>query len=105
MTEPAVASSDPENLELSIAPDGDGYVLDGRKWWTTGALGDTCRIAIVMGVTDPDADLEAPPLDDPGTDGHPREWVVERGLPVFGYHDRGGHGVVRFDGVRVPGRT
>ncbi len=101
MTEPAVASSDPRNLELSIAPDGDGYVLDGRKWWTTGALGDTCRIAIVMGVTDPAADpkrrhsMILVPMDTAGV-------VVERGLPVFGYHDRGGHGVVRFDGVRVP---
>ena len=72
MTEPAVASSDPRNLELSIAPDGDGYVLDGRKWWTTGALGDTCRIAIVMGVTDPDADpkrrhsMILVPMDTPG---------------------------------------
>ncbi|MBA2338330.1 MAG: acyl-CoA dehydrogenase family protein [Acidimicrobiia bacterium] len=101
MTEPAVASSDPRNLQLGIVTDGDGYVLDGTKWWTTGALGDTCRVAIVMGVTDPDADpkrrhsMILVPMDTDGV-------VVERGLPVFGYHDRGGHGVVRFDGVRVP---
>ncbi|MGI8823168.1 MAG: acyl-CoA dehydrogenase family protein [Acidimicrobiia bacterium] len=101
MTEPAVASSDPRNLETAIVADGDGYVITGRKWWTTGALGDTCKIAIVMGVTDPEGDprhrhsMILVPMDTPGVE-------VERGLPVFGYHDRGGHGVVRFEGVRVP---
>ena len=101
MTEPAVASSDPSNLELGIVADGDDYVLTGRKWWTTGALGDTCKVAIVMGVTDPDADrrrrhsMILVPMDAPGVE-------VERGLSVFGYQERGGHGVVRFDGVRVP---
>ena len=101
MTEPAVASSDPRNLEARIVRVGDEYVITGRKWWTTGALGSNCEVAIFMGVTDPDADpkgrysMVLVPMDADGV-------VVERGLSVFGYQDRGGHGVVRFDEVRVP---
>ncbi len=101
MTEPAVASSDPRNLETSIRREGDEYVIDGRKWWSSGAASKDCKIAIVMGVTDPDAPPKARysmvlvPLDTPGV-------TVVRDLPVFGYHDRGGHGEIVYDGVRVP---
>ncbi len=101
MTEPAVASSDPRNLEASIVRDGEDYVINGRKWWTTGASGSTCKIAVFMGVTDPDADPKGRysmilvPMDAEGV-------TVERSLSVFGYQDRGGHGVVDFSDVRVP---
>jgi acyl-CoA dehydrogenase len=107
MTEPEVASSDPRNLAARIRRDGGDYVIDGRKWWTTGAAGSTCRVAIFMGVTGssadsgPDADARTRhsmilvPMDTPGV-------TVERSLPVFGYHDRGGHGEVTFENVRVP---
>jgi acyl-CoA dehydrogenase len=101
MTEPDVASSDATNVRMSIRREGDEYVLDGRKWWTSGALHPHCRILIVMGQTDPDA---APhrrqsqvlvPLHSPGLE-------IVRGLPVFGYQDQEGHAELRFDGVRVP---
>ncbi|TAM84992.1 MAG: acyl-CoA dehydrogenase [Jatrophihabitans sp.] len=103
MTEPAVASSDATNIRLTIREDGDGYVLDGRKWWSTGAMRPECRLAIVMGVSDPDAarhrrhSMILVPLDTPGV-------RVERSTTVFGYDDgpHGGHGVIDFDGVRVP---
>jgi acyl-CoA dehydrogenase len=103
MTEPAVASSDATNIALTITRDGDSYVVDGRKWWSTGALRPECKVAIVMGVSDPDADRHARhsmvlvPLDTPGV-------TVERSTTVFGYDDgpHGGHGVIRFDAVRVP---
>jgi acyl-CoA dehydrogenase len=101
MTEPAVASSDPRNLEARITRDGDEYVVTGRKWWTTGASGSTCKVAIFMGVTAPDAgsrdrySMILVPMDAQGV-------TVERSLPVFGYQDRGGHGQVLFDEVRVP---
>lgn len=101
MTEPAVASSDPRNLEASIVRDGDEYVINGTKWWTTGALGSTCEVTIFMGVTDADADHRGRysmiliPMDAAGI-------TVERSLPVFGYHDRGGHGELTFHDVRVP---
>jgi acyl-CoA dehydrogenase len=101
MTEPDVASSDATNIRLSIARDGDSYILNGRKWWTTGALHPHCRILIVMGRTDPDAaphrrqSMVLVPLDTPGVE-------VVRGLPVFGYHDPGGHAEIAFSDVRVP---
>ncbi|WP_409484046.1 acyl-CoA dehydrogenase family protein [Arsenicicoccus dermatophilus] len=103
MTEPAVASSDATNIELTIRRDGDDYVLNGRKWWTTGAMNPDCQVFVVMGKTDPDAERHRQqsmilvPRDTPGL-------TVERGLTVFGYddHDHGGHGELVFDGVRVP---
>ena len=101
MTEPAVASSDPRNLETRIERRGDGYVVNGTKWWSTGAMGSTCRVAIVMGVTNPDADPKSRysmilvPTDTPGVE-------IVRNLPVFGYHDRGGHAEIRYDDVHVP---
>lgn len=101
MTEPDVASSDPRNLEATAARDGDHYVINGTKWWTTGAMSDDCKIAIFMGVTDPDAppkhrySMILVPMDTPGV-------VRERDLSVFGFHERGGHGEVSFRDVRVP---
>ena len=103
MTEPAVASSDASNIALRIERDGDEYVLNGRKWWSTGALSPDCTIFIVMGVTDPDGpvyrrqSMVLVPKDTPGV-------TVERGLSVFGYEDgtHGGHADVSFDDVRVP---
>lgn len=101
MTEPAVASSDPRNLEASIVRDGDEYIVNGTKWWTTGAASSNCTISIFMGVTDPEASprqrysMILVPMDAPGVE-------VERSLNVFGYHERGGHGVVNYRDVRVP---
>ncbi|WAX56850.1 acyl-CoA dehydrogenase family protein [Jatrophihabitans cynanchi] len=103
MTEPAVASSDATNIALTITRDGDAYVVDGRKWWSTGAMRPECKVAIVMGVSDPGADRHARhsmilvPLDAPGV-------VIERSTSVFGYDDgpHGGHGVIHYDHVRVP---
>ncbi|NUQ32769.1 MAG: acyl-CoA dehydrogenase [Dermatophilaceae bacterium] len=103
MTEPDVASSDATNIELSIRRDGDDYVINGRKWWITGAMNPECAIFIVMGKTDPDADrhrqqsMVLVPRDTPGLE-------VVRGMEVFGYddHDHGGHAELRFTDVRVP---
>jgi acyl-CoA dehydrogenase len=101
MTEPDVASSDPRNLRTRITRDGDSYVVTGRKWYTTGILDPDCALIVLMGVTDPDAapyrqqSMLLIPRDTPGI-------TVLRDLPMFGYHDRLGHGDVRFDGVRVP---
>jgi acyl-CoA dehydrogenase len=103
MTEPDVASSDATNIELSIRRDGDDYVIDGRKWWITGAMNPDCAVFIVMGKTDPSADrhrqqsMVLVPRDTPGLE-------VVRGMEVFGYddHDHGGHAELRFTGVRVP---
>lgn len=101
MTEPAVASSDPRNLAATALRTGEEYVINGRKWWTTGAVGHDCKIAIFMGVTDPDAppkqrySMILVPMETPGV-------RVVRDLPIFGYHERGGHGDVEFDNVRVP---
>ncbi len=101
MTEPGVASSDPRNLATQIRRDGDEYVINGRKWWSTGALSADCKIAIVMGVTDPDAppkqrySMVLVPMDTPGVE-------IVRDLPVFGYHERGGHGEIDYTDVRVP---
>jgi acyl-CoA dehydrogenase len=101
MTEPDVASSDATNISMRIERDGDDYVLNGRKWWTTGALHPHCRVLIVMGKTDPEAathrqqSMILVPLETPGL-------TVERTLSVFGYTDREGHGELRFEDVRVP---
>ena len=103
MTEPDVASSDATTMSATITEDGDEYVVSGRKWWSTGAMREECKVSIVMGVSDPDAARHARhamilvPLDSPGV-------TVERSTTVFGYDDgaHGGHGVISFDGVRVP---
>ncbi|WP_030514351.1 acyl-CoA dehydrogenase family protein [Nocardia sp. NRRL WC-3656] len=101
MTEPAVASSDATNVELSMVRDGDEYVLNGRKWFASNALHPNCTVLIVMGKTDPDAaphrqqSMMVVPIDAPGV-------TVMRGLPVFGYQDREGHAEIDFENVRVP---
>jgi len=101
MTEPDVASSDARNIQTSIVRDGDDYVINGVKWWTTGAMDERCTILIVMGKTNPDADahhqqsMVLVPIDTPGV-------TVERNLQVFGYVDQHGHAEVSFKNVRVP---
>jgi acyl-CoA dehydrogenase len=101
MTEPAVASSDATNVELRIDRDEDEYVLNGRKWWTSGAMRERCKIMIVMGKTDPDGPTyrqQSMILVEPSTPGV----SVLRNLPVFGYVDQEGHAEVTFEDVRVP---
>jgi acyl-CoA dehydrogenase len=103
MTEPDVASSDARNISTRIERDGDQFVINGRKWWTTGALSPRCQVFIVMGKTDPDGDwhrqqsMVLVPKDTPGV-------RVLRGLSVFGFTDdtHGGHAEVVFEDVRVP---
>ena len=102
MTEPEVASSDATNIQCSIRRDGDHYVINGRKWWTSGILHPHCKIMIVMGKTDPSAPRHQQqsqilvPADAPGV-------KVVRHLPVFGYDDAPhGHGEVVLEDVRVP---
>jgi acyl-CoA dehydrogenase len=102
MTEPAVASSDATNIESSIQRDGDEYVINGRKWWTSGAGDPRCKIAIFMGKTDPAAhrhkqqSMILVPMDTPGV-------KIERLLTVYGYdHAPHGHGELSFTNVRVP---
>ncbi len=101
MTEPDVASSDARNIRTRIERDGDDYVVTGRKWFSSGAASDRCKIAIVMGKTNPDADtyrqqsMVLVPFDAPGV-------TVEYSPKVFGYHDRSGHPIVHYDHVRVP---
>jgi acyl-CoA dehydrogenase len=101
MTEPDVASSDATNIALRMERDGDEWVLNGRKWWTSNALHANCRILIVMGKTNPEGpphrqqSMILVPLDTPGV-------TVVRNLPVFGYIDREGHAEVTFEDVRVP---
>ncbi len=101
MTEPDVASSDATNIALRIERDGGEYVLNGRKWWTSGALHPHCRIMIVMGKTRTDGprheqqSMVLVPLDTPGVQ-------IVRGLPVFGYQDQEGHAEILFEDVRVP---
>jgi acyl-CoA dehydrogenase len=103
MTEPAVASSDATNVELSMVRDGDEYVLNGRKWFASNALHRNCKVLIVMGKTDPSAaphrqqSMMVVPIDAPGV-------TVMRGLPVFGYQDREGHAEIDFADVRVPAK-
>lgn len=103
MTEPDVASSDANNIQLSIDQDGDEWVLNGRKWWSTAALRPDCKVSMVMGVTDPDApvgkrqSIVLVPFGTPGM-------TVVRSTDVLGFEDRheGGHGVIDFVNVRVP---
>ena len=102
MTEPAVASSDATNIQSSIVRDGDHYVVDARKWWTTGAMDPRCAVFIVMGVSNPDAEphrrhaMILVPRNAPGVS-------VVRPLTVFGYDDAPhGHAEVAFERVRVP---
>jgi acyl-CoA dehydrogenase len=101
MTEPAVASSDATNVELRIERSGDAYTLNGRKWWTSGAMRQRCRIMIVMGKTDPDGPTyrqQSMILVEPSTPGV----NILRNLPVFGYVDQEGHAEITFEDVRVP---
>ncbi len=101
MTEPDVASSDATNIRTRITRDGDDYVVQGRKWFSSGAMSPRCKVAIVMGVTDPDTDtyhrqsMILVPLDAPGV-------KIERNLKVFGYEHSGGHAEIHYDDVRVP---
>lgn len=101
MTEPAVASSDATNIELSIVRDGDEYVLNGRKWWASNAMHSLCRVLIVMGKTDPSGprhrqqSMILVPIDTPGV-------TLVRSLPTFGYVDREGHAEILFENARVP---
>ncbi len=101
MTEPDVASSDATAIATKIERDGNNLVITGRKWWITGAADPRCRVALVLGVSEPDAgvherhSLVLVPLDTPGV-------ILVRDLTVFGYHDHQGHCEVRFEGARVP---
>jgi acyl-CoA dehydrogenase len=101
MTEPDVASSDATNIALRIERDGEEYVLNGRKWWISGALHPHCRIMIVMGKTLTEGprhkqqSMILVPLDTPGVE-------IVRGLSVFGYQDQEGHAEIEFSDVRVP---
>jgi acyl-CoA dehydrogenase len=101
MTEPWVASSDATNIQSRIARDGDHYVVNAHKWWTSGAASDRCKVAILMGVSDPDADpyhrhsMILVPMDAPGV-------TVVRTLPVFGHDAGGGHCETLYENVRLP---
>ena len=101
MTEPEVASSDATNIQLRIERDGDDYVLNGRKWWSSGAMRDRCKIMIVMGKTDPDGPIfkqQSMILVEPSAPGV----NILRNLPVFGYVDQESHAEIVFEDVRVP---
>jgi acyl-CoA dehydrogenase len=101
MTEPDVASSDATNIQTSIVRDGDDYVINGRKWWISGAADERCKIFILMGKTDPDAashrqqSMVLVPRDTPGLS-------IDRHLPTFGYQDQHGHSELTLTDVRVP---
>jgi len=102
MTEPDVASSDATNIQLTIKRDGDEYVLNGRKWWISGAARERCKIFIVMGKTEPDSpdryrqqSMVLIPKNTPGV-------TIKRSLPVMGYIDNESHCEVLFENVRVP---
>jgi acyl-CoA dehydrogenase len=100
MTEPDVASSDANNIATEIREDGDGFIVQGRKWWSSGAMSPRCEIAIVMGCSDPGGDrhrrhtMVAVPLRAPGV-------KIERSSSVFGFSD-GGHAIIHYSDVRVP---
>ncbi|GAB2833061.1 acyl-CoA dehydrogenase [Actinocorallia aurea] len=101
MTEPDVASSDATNIATRIEREDDTYVINGRKWWTSGAMDPRCKVFILMGKTDPSAPkhlqqtMVLVPRDTPGVE-------IVRDYPVFGHHDQHGHAEVRFTDVRVP---
>jgi acyl-CoA dehydrogenase len=103
MTEPDVASSDANNIDTRIKRDGDHYVISGRKWWSSGAMSERCKVAILMGVSATDGDrhrrhsMIIVPLDAPGVH-------IRRSTTVFGYDDgpHGGHAEILYDGVRLP---
>jgi acyl-CoA dehydrogenase len=101
MTEPAVASSDARNIQTTMLREGDDYVINGRKWWTSGASDPRCKLLIVMGRTNPDAashqqqSMILVPIDTPGV-------TVVRSTPVFGWQDQPGHCEIVYDNVRVP---
>ncbi len=102
MTEPDVASSDATNIETSIVRDGDEYVINGHKWWSSGAMNPACKVAIIMGKTDPSAQRHVQqsmiivPMDTPGL-------KIVRPLSVFGYNDSPeGHAEILLENVRVP---
>ncbi len=103
MTEPEVASSDANNISTRIEEDGDGFRINGRKWWSSGAMSPSCKIAILMGVSDPNGEkhkrhsMIAIPLDTPGVN-------ILRSTSVFGYSDggHGGHAEIVYDNVWVP---
>ena len=101
MTEPDVASSDASNISTSINRIGDEFVINGRKWWTTGAMDPRCQVLIVMGLTDPDAEsyrrqsMVLVPMNTPGL-------TIVRNLTVFGYEDQHGHAEILFENVKVP---
>jgi acyl-CoA dehydrogenase len=101
MTEPAVASSDATNIETRIERDGDEYVINGRKWWISGAADPRCKVLILMGKTDPEAathrqqSMVIVPVDTPGVE-------IKRSYPVFGRQDQHGHCVIEFTDARVP---
>ncbi|MCI4011169.1 acyl-CoA dehydrogenase family protein [Brevibacterium sp. ZH18] len=100
MTEPAVASSDATNVEMSMEATDDGFVLNGRKWFASNGMHPNCRVLIVMGKTSPSAETHRQqsmlvvPIDAPGV-------TVVRNLPVFGFHDREGHAEITFEDVHV----
>ena len=101
MTEPDVASSDARNISTSIIKDGGHYIVNGRKWWTTGAMDPRCKILIVMGKTNPEGDdhhqqsMVLVPMDTPGV-------KIVRNLKIFGFEDQHGHAEISFTDVRVP---
>lgn len=101
MTEPGIASSDATNISTRITRDGDHYVIQGTKWWSSGAMDPRCKVAILMGKTDPDASphrqqsMILVPLDAPGV-------KIKRDLTVFGFQDQHGHAEIHYDDVRVP---